>query len=168
MSPNLYTSVGHGHSLNATNPHAVCTCDIFGNTYTHKGLSIHQFVHRHSYYWGRWGHLIFSKSWVFFKKRSQSGWFWSVLITSPCLILMSGYSHVVPLSVCLSSNLSNWTSSRSIAYSHWWLQLFSYFSPFFPQTQLPGHIWKTAALTTSKLHTQVDWPLSHQVQVLFF
>ena len=28
-----------------------------------------------------------------YKKRSQPGWFWSVLITSPHLILMSGYGH---------------------------------------------------------------------------
>ena len=55
-----------------------------------------QQYHSRSYYRGRRGHCLvwFSQNHGYFSpKRSQPGWFWSVSIISPRLILMSGYGH---------------------------------------------------------------------------
>ena len=57
-----------------------------------------EFIHSRSYSRGRRGHHLvwFSQNHGYFPpKRSQPGWFWSLLITSPRLILMSGYGHVI-------------------------------------------------------------------------
>ena len=57
-------------------------------------------THSRSYYRGTRGHCLvwfYENHRYFPPKRSQPGWFWSVLITSPCLILMSGYGHETTL-----------------------------------------------------------------------
>ena len=74
------------------------------NTQSDNAMTLNIYTRTRSYYRGRRGHRLvwFSQNHGYFpEKRSQPGWFWSVLITSAHLILMSGYGYDTIRLCCL-------------------------------------------------------------------